>query len=165
MIKISIIGAGNVGINLFETLRKKKEVKIVSLFNRSKEKILSQKDKIFITNNIDEIKKSDIYIISTNDESIEKISNDLKGRDGMVVHTSGSTEMKILSIHKNFGVLYPLQTLTKNKLCDFKKIPICIEGNNYINDKKLEKLVKIIGSKYYHLDSKQRLALAILESR
>lgn len=161
MIKISIIGAGNVGINLFKTLRKKKEVKIVSLFNRSIEKILSYKDKIFVTNNIDEIKKSDIYIISTNDKSIEKISNDLKGRDGMVVHTSGSTEMKILSIHKNFGVLYPLQTLTKNKLFDFKKIPICIEGNNDINDKKLEKLVKIIGSKYYHLDSKQRLALHV----
>ena len=58
MIKISIIGAGNVGINLFEILRKKKEVKLVSLFNRSIEKILIHKDKIFITNNIDEIKKS-----------------------------------------------------------------------------------------------------------
>ena len=131
------------------------------MFNRSIEKILIHKDKIFITNNINEIKKSDIYIISTNDESIKKISNDLRGRDGMVVHTSGSTEMKILSIHKNFGVLYPLQTLTKDKLFDFKKIPICIEGNNDINDKKLEKLVKIIGSKYYHLDSKQRLALHV----
>jgi Semialdehyde dehydrogenase, NAD binding domain. len=53
MIKISIIGAGNVGINLFETLRKKKEVKIVSLFNRSLKRILSYKDKIFITNNIE----------------------------------------------------------------------------------------------------------------
>ena len=37
MIKISIIGAGNVGINLFKTLRKKKEVKIVSLFNKLSE--------------------------------------------------------------------------------------------------------------------------------
>ena len=53
---------------------------------------------------------------------LKKISNDLRGRDGMVVHTSGSTEMKILSIHKNFGVLYPLQTLTKDKLFDFKPL-------------------------------------------
>ena len=78
MIKISIIGAGNVGINLFETLRKKKEVKIVSLFNRSKEKILSQKDKIFITNNIDEIKKSDIYIISTMTNQLKRLAMILK---------------------------------------------------------------------------------------
>ena len=161
MIKISIIGIGNVGINLFETLRKKKEVKVVTLFNRSIEKILSYKNKTFITNNKDEIKKSDIYIISTNDDSIEKISNELKGRSGLVLHTSGSTEMKVLSIHKNFGVLYPLQTLTKNKLCDFKKISICIEGNNAINHKKLEELVKIIGSKCYQVDSKQRLALHV----
>ena len=121
MIKISIIGAGNVGINMFETLRRKKEIKLVSLFNRSIEKILSHRNKIFITNNINELKKSDIYIISTKDDSIEKVSNELKGRDGLIVHTSGSTEMKVLSIHKNFGVLYPLQTLTKDKLCDFKK--------------------------------------------
>jgi predicted short-subunit dehydrogenase-like oxidoreductase (DUF2520 family) len=161
MIKISIIGVGNVGINLFETLRKKKEVKIVTLFNRSIEKILSYRNKTFITNNKDEIKKSDIYIISTNDDSIEKISNEIKGKDGLVLHTSGSTEMKVLSLHKNFGVLYPLQTLTKNKFCDFKKIPICIEGNNAINHKKLKELVKIIGSKCYQVDSKQRLALHV----
>ena len=161
MIKISIIGAGNVGINMFETLRKKKGVRMVSLFNRTIEKILSYKNKIFITNNINEIKESDIYIVSTNDDSIEKVSNKLKGRSGLIVHTSGSTEMKILSIHKNFGVLYPLQTLTKNKLCDFKKIPICIEGNNKINNQKLKKFVSIIGSKCYHVDSKQRLALHV----
>ena len=161
MMKISIIGAGNVGINMFETLRKKKEIKMVSLFNRSIEKIISHRNKIFITDNINEIKKSDIYIISTNDDSIEKVSKKLKGRDGLIVHTSGSTEMNVLSIHKNFGVLYPLQTLTKDKLCDFKKIPICIEGNNDISKKKLEKLVKIIGSKYYHIDSKQRLSLHV----
>ena len=161
MMKISIIGAGNVGINMFETLRKKKEIKMVSLFNRSIEKIISHRNKIFITDNINEIKKSDIYIISTNDDSIEKVSKKLKGRDGLIVHTSGSTEMNVLSIHKNFGVLYPLQTLTKDKLCNFKKIPICIEGNNDISKKKLEKLVKIIGSKYYHIDSKQRLSLHV----
>ena len=62
MMKISIIGAGNVGLNMFETLRKKKDVKLVSLFNRSIEKILSYRNKIFITNNINEIKKSDIYL-------------------------------------------------------------------------------------------------------
>ena len=161
MMKISIIGAGNVGINMFETLRKKKEIKMVSLFNRSIEKIISHRNKIFITDNINEIKKSDIYIISTNDDSIEKVSKKLKGRNGLIVHTSGSTEMNVLSIHKNFGVLYPLQTLTKDKLCDFKKIPICIQGNNNINNQKLKKLVKIIGSKCYHFDSKQRLALHV----
>ena len=160
MMKISIIGAGNVGINLFETLIKKKELKIVSLFNRSIEKILSHRKKTFITNNMDEIKKSDIYIISTNDDSIEKVSNNLK-ESGLILHTSGSTEMKILSVHKYFGVLYPLQTLTRDKLCDFKKVPFCIEGNSTFNIKKLKKLVTIIGSKCYHVDSKQRLALHV----
>ena len=161
MMKISIIGAGNVGLNVFDTLRKKKGVKLVSLFNRSIEKILSYRNKVFITNNINEIKESDVYIIATKDDSIEKISNKLKSRDGLVVHTSGSTEMNILSIHKNFGVLYPLQTLTKNKLCDFKKVPICIEANNEINYKILRKLAKISGSKCYQVDSKQRIALHV----
>ena len=142
-------------------LEKKKGVKLVSLFNRSIEKILSYRNKVFITNNINEIKESDVYIIATKDDSIEKISNKLKSRDGLVVHTSGSTEMNILSIHKNFGVLYPLQTLTKNKLCDFKKVPICIEANNEINYKILRKLTKISGSKCYQVDSKQRIALHV----
>ena len=161
MIKISIIGAGNVGLNMFETLRKKKDVKLVSLFNRSIEKILHYRKKVFITNNINEIKKSDIYIISTKDDSIKKISEKIIGRDGLIVHTSGSTEMKILSIHKNFGVFYPLQTLTEGKIADFKKIPICVEANNEINYKILKKLTKITGSKYYQVDSKQRIALHV----
>lgn len=161
MMRISIIGAGNVGLNMFETLRKKKDVKLVSLFNRSIEKILRYRKKVFITNNINEIKKSDIYIISTKDDSIKKISEKIIGRDGLIVHTSGSTEMKILSIHKNFGVFYPLQTLTEGKIADFKKIPICVEANNEINYKILKKLTKITGSKYYQVDSKQRIALHI----
>ena len=161
MMKISIIGAGNVGLNMFETLRKKKDVKLVTLFNRSIEKILSYRNKVFITNNINELKKSDIYIISTKDDSIKKISKKLIGKDGLIVHTSGSTEMKILSIHKNFGVFYPLQTFTKEKITDFKKIPICIEANNEINFKILKKLTKISGSKCYQLDSKQRIALHV----
>ncbi len=161
MMKISIIGAGNVGLNMFETLRKKKDVKLVTLFNRSIEKILSYRNKVFITNNINELKKSDIYIISTKDDSIKKISEKLIGKDGLIVHTSGSTEMKILSIHKNFGVFYPLQTFTKEKITDFKKIPICIEANNEINFKILKKLTKISGSKCYQLDSKQRIALHV----
>ena len=161
MMKISIIGAGNVGLNMFETLRKKKDVKLVTLFNRSIEKILSYRNKVFITNNINELKKSDIYIISTKDDSIKKISEKLIGKDGLIVHTSGSTEMKILSIHKNFGVFYPLQTFTKEKITDFKKIPICIEANNEINFKTLKKLTKISGSKCYQLDSKQRIALHV----
>ena len=161
MMKISIIGAGNVGLNMFETLRKKKDVKLVTLFNRSIEKILSYRNKVFITNNINELKKSDIYIISTKDDSIMKISEKLIGKDGLIVHTSGSTEMKILSIHKNFGVFYPLQTFTKEKITDFKKIPICIEANNEINFKILKKLTKISGSKCYQLDSKQRIALHV----
>ncbi len=161
MMKISIIGAGNVGLNMFETLRKKKDVKLVTLFNRSIEKILSYRNKVFITNNINELKKSDIYIISTKDDSIMKISEKLIGKDGLIVHTSGSTEMKILSIHKNFGVFYPLQTFTKEKITDFNKIPICIEANNEINFKILKKLTKISGSKCYQLDSKQRIALHV----
>lgn len=161
MMRISIIGAGNVGLNMFETLRKKKDVKLVSLFNRSIEKILRYRKKVFITNNINEIKKSDIYIISTKDDSIKKISEKIIGRDGLIVHTSGSTEMKILSIHKNFGVFYPLQTLTEGKIADFKKIPICVEANNEINYKILKKLTKITGSKYYQVDSKQRIALHV----
>ncbi|MFL2590838.1 MAG: Rossmann-like and DUF2520 domain-containing protein [Flavobacteriaceae bacterium] len=161
MMKISIIGAGNVGLNMFETLRKKKDVKLVTLFNRSIEKILSYRNKVFITNNINELKKSDIYIISTKDDSIMKISEKLIGKDGLIVHTSGSTEMKILSIHRNFGVFYPLQTFTKEKITDFNKIPICIEANNEINFKILKKLTKISGSKCYQLDSKQRIALHV----
>ena len=81
MMRISIIGAGKVGLNMFETLRKKKDVKLVSLFNRSIEKILHYRKKVFITNNINEIKKSDIYIISTKDDSIKKISENIIGRD------------------------------------------------------------------------------------
>ena len=56
-------------------------------------------------------------------------------------------EMKILSIHKNFGVLYPLQTLTKDKLFDFKKIPgaYCFSMSSNYNSRYKPKEVFWIG--------------------
>ena len=74
--------------------------------------------------------KADFYIICVSDDAILEISDKLIFKDSIIVHTSGSTRIDILSKHKNHGVLYPLQTFSKNRELSFKNIPIIIEASS-----------------------------------
>ncbi|HWS01630.1 MAG TPA: DUF2520 domain-containing protein, partial [Prolixibacteraceae bacterium] len=81
-------------------------------------------------------------------------------RKQLVVHTSGSISMDILSaVSENYGVFYPLQTLSKQKEVDFRTIPICIEANSAENLEKLTILANILSDQVYPVDSVRRRQL------
>ena len=56
---------------------------------------------------------------------------------------------------------YPLQTFTKGKKVDFKKIPICIEAEQDNDLKILEQLAVLISEKTHLINSQQRKALHV----
>ncbi|MEO6188856.1 MAG: Rossmann-like and DUF2520 domain-containing protein [Ginsengibacter sp.] len=73
--------------------------------------------------------KADIYIICLTDAALESIDK-IKGfREGLVLHTAGSVQMDILkNVSSRYGVLYPLQTLTRDT-AHTPKIPFLVGGN------------------------------------
>jgi len=107
-------------------------------------------------------KNADLYIISTNDDTIENIAKNRMLSDKFIVHTSGSVDMSILSENTDkYGVFYPLQTLKKGVYADFSKIPLCVEASTAECLEKLKNLASEFSDNVYEIRSKQRLNLHI----
>ncbi|MCL4482657.1 MAG: DUF2520 domain-containing protein, partial [Bacteroidetes bacterium] len=93
-------------------------------------------------------------------DAIPDVLTDLPIREQLIVHTAGSVSMNILAtVSKNYGVFYPLQTLSKQKEVDFSSVPICIEANSAENLAKLRALAAIISDQVVQVDSMQRKQL------
>ncbi len=157
--KIVIIGAGNVATQLGLAL-KKSNYCIIEVYSKHKTSA-SSLAKILNCNSTHFPNKinttADIYIIAVNDDSIIEVVDQLRLKDKIVVHTSGSVDMNILTpSSKNFGVFYPLQTFSKNNKVNFKTIPICLEANNTSTYKTLQTIAKRISNNVKKINSDQR---------
>ena len=83
-------------------------------------------------------------------------------QDKLVVHTSGSLSLSVLEPYsKNAGVLYPLQTFSKNRAIDFSEIPIFVEADSELNEKTLQTFAGAISKKVSILNSDKRKSLHI----
>lgn len=159
MINVVLIGNGNVGFHLTQALLSTKNAKLVQVYNRSLPKISYLKEIVSITNQIEKLKRADVYIISVSDNAIETISNQLNV-EGLVVHTSGATPITSLK-QKSRGVFYPLQTFSRSKSVCFSEIPICIEASSKKNEDLLEILAKSLSKKVFKINSEQRKSLHV----
>ncbi len=158
MIKVILLGSGNVATHLFQAFSKVSEVEVVQVFSRT---ISKDFPKSIQTSDFTQILEADIYIICVSDNAIAAVSNQLQFENRLVVHTSGSTDFDVLNAKNKRGVFYPLQTFSKNKPVDFTEIPICLETENPSDYATLEKLAKSISNSVNKIDGKQRKALHV----
>ncbi|MCF6214088.1 MAG: DUF2520 domain-containing protein [Flavobacteriaceae bacterium] len=161
MIKVTVIGGGNVAYHLTKNLLDNKFVKVVQVYNRNIEKIQYLEGKTLITDSLINLKEAAIYIISVSDKAVADVSSKLRLKNKLVVHTSGSIAMRDLKSDANKGVFYLLQSFSKKRELNFSTIPICIEAERKSDLKLLETLAKSISKSVYHVDSKQRKNLHI----
>ncbi|MEN8928165.1 MAG: Rossmann-like and DUF2520 domain-containing protein [Flavobacteriales bacterium] len=160
--KITLIGSGNVAHNLGHAFMAK-GYEIVEVYSRASEnaKQLAEKLNANYTSDLSKLNsKSDLYLIVSSDDAIEKIAKKLRLKDKLIVHTSGSVGIDVLkSASKNYGSFYPLQTFTKSHLTDVSHVPFCIEGNTKENKKALIELAKTLSNKVIEMNSEQRQKL------
>lgn len=161
-LNIVLIGSGNVATQMGLALKKAGH-NILQVYSRTQgsARALALKLRSQPVNNLKKIDSTaDIFIISIKDDAVSSIVRQLKANDKLVVHTSGSLPLKILkTVSSNYGVLYPLQTLSKNKTVDFSSVPLCIEANTKSNEKRLLAIAGSV-SKHVHLvDSEKRKIL------
>jgi predicted short-subunit dehydrogenase-like oxidoreductase (DUF2520 family) len=165
MLKVTIIGAGNVSQHLIAALQKSQnignEIELVQVYSRKKESIAPLLDSGMIVTDYNDLVEVDLYIIAVSDDAIASVSDQLPFKNRLVVHTSGSVSLDSLNNNNRKGVFYPLQTFTKNKEVDFKNIPICLESENSTDFRLLEKVAKLISDKVFAINSQQRKALHV----
>ncbi|CAN1513261.1 COG5495 Uncharacterized conserved protein [Flavobacteriaceae bacterium] len=161
MIKITIIGSGNVAQHLIDAFAKSNAVEIVQVYSRTQKHISPLLDSSKITNDWNALAEADLYIIAVSDDAIPYISSQLPFENRLVVHTSGSAPLTSLDDKNRKGVFYPLQTFTKGKSVDFKVIPFCLETQLDNDYALLEKVAQSISDSVYKIDSHQRKALHV----
>lgn len=75
---------------------------------------------------------ADAYIVALKDSVLaEVLQQAVKGREGRpFFHTAGSVPMAILASagFRHHGVIYPMQTFSKERRVDFSRVPLFIEG-------------------------------------
>lgn len=155
MIKVTIIGSGNVGFHLVNLFHNSTKIKLNEWYSRS----IDFDERVQVINEIENLSESDIYVICVSDKSISEASNKIQFKNKLVVHTSGSTPYNSLNNKNRRGVFYPLQTFSKSQKLNYSEIPICIEAENNIDLETLKKLSLDLDCKYYEINFEKRKTL------
>lgn len=159
MIKVVVLGGGNVAFHLSKNLLKSKNVQLVQIWNRTIDAIEIFRNQTDITTNIDNLKIADVYILAISDDAVANFSKQLNFPNKLVVHTSGSVALNDLKCNANKGVFYPLQTFSKNRNVNFGSVPICIETEKQSDLKTIKTIAKSLSNSIYEINSEQRTKL------
>jgi len=157
MERLSFIGSGNVATHLALALYAKGYTiaEVYSPTSAHAERLAKQIGAKSITD-IKTLGKTDIYIIAVNDKAIYELVEAMPLTSALVLHTAGSVEMKALQKFPNHGVLYPLQTLHRERCVDMSAIPFLIEANTIDNLTRITDLAGSLSSTVRNISSEQR---------
>ncbi|WP_264550879.1 Rossmann-like and DUF2520 domain-containing protein [Flavobacterium sp. N2038] len=161
MIRITLIGSGNVAQHLIKVFIKSEAIEIVQVFSRKKEALLPLIDSDKIVTDFKGLKEADLFIIAVSDNAISEVSSKIPFQNCLVAHTSGTASIDTLDAKNRRSVFYPLQTFSKNKAIDFSVIPMCLEAENPVDFDFLEKVAKNISNAVFSINSEQRKALHV----
>ena len=158
-IHINIIGAGNMAYQLTRAFYNHPEVRLQQLYNRSELSPEFNAFEIEKTHNLSLLHPADVCIITVKDEAITEVSEKIPLENQLVVHTSGNTSIEAIDSKNRRGVFYPLQTMNKQTIVDFEKVPFCLEAENTNDFYLLQRLASLLSTKIYALNSYQRRVL------
>ena len=158
--KIVLIGAGNVATQLALAL-KSTEHSIVQVFSRTAQSAAALAERISApyTHDFHSIDpNADLYIYALSDDALMSFIQLNLAPHAVHIHTAGSVDITVFRGYKErFGVLYPLQTISKDKTLDFKQVPLLIEASDKETEQLLYNLATDLSDNVYAYDSKQRL--------
>ena len=158
--KIVLIGAGNLATHLGKALHAAGHdmVQVFSRTMQSAETLASLLDAEPLTDMEQVRDDADVYIFSVKDSALEQLISQLCGGEKKVfLHTAGSMPMSVFrgkALH--YGVLYPMQTFSKQREVDFSIIPCFIEANDEFALKQIEGLAGQISHRVFQLSSEDR---------
>jgi predicted short-subunit dehydrogenase-like oxidoreductase (DUF2520 family) len=161
--KVGIVGNGNLAYHLAKRLFETKNPLTV-LCVRSAEKadefrpFFGNESQVATQTDLSS-QNLDLIILAVSDGAIEDVISCYQfPAKATVVHNSGAQGINVFerSTIEFFGVIYPLQTFTKEKKINFNDTPIFIESNNETAFRNIETLADRLSNKVSILRSKER---------
>ena len=161
MIKVVLLGSGNVASHLIKVMEANAAIDLVQVYARSKKSLENIIDSNKVTTSFTALKEADVYVLSVSDKAIEDVSNQIPFTHKLVVHTSGTMGFDVINPKNKRGVFYPLQTFSKSKEVEMKSVPFCLETENVEDYKTIENLAKSLSNSVYAINGEQRKSLHI----
>ena len=129
--RIVIIGTGNTASVLGRLMKQSKHelLQVCGRNSAAAQELAEQLGANFCIDPNKTDSSADLYVIAVSDAAIASIANSLNLQNKLVVHTAGSVSKEILKhASRNYGVLYPLQSLRK-EMQELPSIPLLVDGN------------------------------------
>lgn len=164
--RVVLVGAGNVATQMGMALCGA-GYEIVQVFSRTEVSAgtLAQILQCPYTTDLNGIvRDADLYIVAVKDLALEKVAHAVAHccPEALFVHTAGSMPIDVWkgkALH--YGVLYPMQTFSKQRKVDFSMVPFFVEGSGREEIGILKLLAEQIGGKVYEATSEQRRCLHV----
>ena len=161
-IAVALVGAGNLAWHLGIRLKEARH-SVTQVVGRTPEKtkLLAKKLECPWTTNLKELNPDvSIIVLCVNDRAIETVVGRLSPGNALVVHTAGAVPMEVFGGKcSRYGVLYPLQSFSRERNPDFHDLPFCIEANTPGDLSFLESLVRSLSARPVKISSEQRALL------
>jgi predicted short-subunit dehydrogenase-like oxidoreductase (DUF2520 family) len=157
--RIVLMGTGNTA-TVLGRLMKKCGHELLQVYGRtssSASALASELETNFVSTPGDITDGADIYIIAVSDNAIANLAGELKLGNHLLVHTAGAVSKRVLQkASRNYGVLYPLQSLRK-EMDDIPPIPFLVDGNTSEDLTLLYDFAKSISNQVAKADDELRL--------
>lgn len=154
MIKLAIVGSGNLAYHIYEAVLPLEEITLVGVLGRNPE-TLRDFDQVLTTTDPLALPAADLTIVAVSDDAIGKVTAGLQKKHGLLAHTSGAQKLDAIQAERR-GVCYPLQTFSKLRAVDFTNIPFCLEVHSEDDFELLHHFASQLSSRVEAMDSEQR---------
>lgn len=161
--QVAIIGAGNVATHLAKALSAAgcEVTGVMSRTAKTAEALATQIGAKGVTD-MASLPSADVYIYAVSDDALPALAERGSNMwpEALHIHTSGSTPIDVFCKEcRSYGVLYPMQTFSKQTSVDFRRIPCFVEGKDAVSLARITSLAARVADSVTPLDSVRRLRL------
>ncbi len=156
MIKVVILGAGNVAHHLASYFSKVRGVVLVQCYNRKGIPLFPGLD---CAHRLDQLVEADVYMMAVSDNAIALLSAQLPFSGRLVAHVAGGVSLQAIDGKNRRGVLYPLQTFKRGQPLQHPQFSVGVEAESTEDLLLLRELALQISDKVYEWDTAQRKKL------
>jgi len=162
MYSLTILGAGNVATHISRHLHFQGQV-IREVWSRSEASARELAAEVGAKASFGDqavAEGSDFYLLAVPDRGVAELARRHAGMDGIWLHCAGSIDREVLSPQfRQYGVLYPLQSLSKSKGIDMSQVPFLVEGSDAESTRSIMELAGLLSETIRECDSEERMKL------
>lgn len=162
ILKVVLIGTGNVATQLAKTLPCH-DFEVIQVFSRTlaHAETLAAKLGATAVDSLNDINTSaDIYLYAVTDTALPEVADAMPPCEGLHLHTSGTIPMGVFSGRQHrYGVLYPLQSFSKEAHIYWEEVPFFIEANDAATLQRVHEVAQRLSTSVYNADSETRRTL------